>query len=71
MSPAESADVAEERSRKMKSLDEITGMVVDAAIKIHREFGPGLLESVYEKILMAELEERELKVELNARNHFH
>ena len=63
MSPAESAEVAEERSRKMKSLDEITGMVVDAAIKIHREFGPGLLESVYEKILMAELEERELKVE--------
>ena len=40
----------------MKSLDEITGMVVDAAVKIHREFGPGLLESVYEKILMAELE---------------
>ena len=47
----------------MKSLDEITGMVVDAAVKIHREFGPGLLESVYEKILMAELEERGLKVE--------
>ena len=47
----------------MKSLDEITGMVVDAAIKIHREFGPGLLESVYEKILLAELEERGLKVE--------
>ena len=47
----------------MKNLDEITGMVVDAAVKIHREFGPGLLESVYEKILMAELEERGLKVE--------
>ena len=47
----------------MKSLDEITGIVVDAAIKIHREFGPGLLESVYEKILMAELEERGLEVE--------
>lgn len=47
----------------MKSLDEITGMVVDAAIKIHCEFGPGLLESVYEKILLAELEERGLKVE--------
>lgn len=51
------------RNKEMKSLDEITGMVVDAAIKIHREFGPGLLESVYEKILLAELEERGLKVE--------
>ena len=36
----------------MKSLDEITGLVVDAAIKIHRKFGLGLLESAYEKILM-------------------
>ena len=47
----------------MRSLDEITGIVVDAAVKIHREFGPGLLESVYEKILMAELEARGLSVE--------
>ena len=47
----------------MRSLDEITGTVVDAAVKIHREFGPGLLESVYEKILMAELEARGLSVE--------
>ena len=46
LNTAESAEVAEERSGKVKSLDEITGMVVDAAIKIHREFGPGLLESV-------------------------
>ena len=47
----------------MKDLTEITGIVVDAAIKIHREFGPGLLESVYEKILMSELESRGLSVE--------
>ena len=30
------------------NLDEITGEVVDAAIKVHRELGPGLLETVYE-----------------------
>ena len=48
---------------EMKDLKEITGIVVDAAIKIHREFGPGLLESVYEKILMSELESRGLFVE--------
>ena len=53
-----------ERERgEMKDLKEITGIVVDAAIKIHREFGPGLLESVYEKILMFELESRGLSVE--------
>ena len=38
-------------------------MVVDAAVNIHKNFGPGLLESVYEKILMAELQMRGLKVE--------
>ena len=47
----------------IKSIDEITGMVVDAAVNIHKNFGPGLLESVYEKILMAELQMRGLKVE--------
>ena len=47
----------------MKNLKEITGVIVDAAIKIHKEFGPGLLESVYEKILAAELEARGLVVE--------
>lgn len=45
------------------TINEITGAVVDAAIKVHREFGPGLLESVYEKILCAELEHRGLFVE--------
>ena len=47
----------------MRGIDEITGIVVDAAIKVHREFGPGLLESVYEKIMMSELESRGLSVE--------
>lgn len=32
-------------------LDDITGAIVDAAIKIHMELGPGLLESVYEVVL--------------------
>jgi iron complex transport system substrate-binding protein len=29
--------------------------VLDAAIKLHRELGPGLLESVYETVLAAQL----------------
>jgi GxxExxY protein len=36
--------------------------VVDAAVKIHRALGPGLLESVYEVVLARELEDRGLKV---------
>lgn len=37
-------------------LDDITGAIVDAALKIHQELGPGLLESVYESILARSLE---------------
>ena len=43
--------------------NEISGDVLDAAIKIHRAFGPGLLESVYETVLAIELEKRGHKVE--------
>jgi GxxExxY protein len=44
-------------------LDEITGAVVDASIRIHRDLGPGLLESVYEVVLAAVLARRGLRVE--------
>jgi hypothetical protein len=43
--------------------NEISKVVVDAAIEIHRELGPGLLESVYELLLADELNRRGLKVE--------
>lgn len=43
--------------------NEISKFVVDAAIKIHREVGPGLLETVYETILYNELCRQGLKVE--------
>jgi len=44
-------------------LNDITGEIVDAAIKIHNELGPGLFESVYEEILSFELEKRGLIIE--------
>jgi iron complex transport system substrate-binding protein len=47
----------------MKELDDITGAVVDAALKIHKELGPGLLESVYEVVLARALERRGFRVE--------
>ena len=39
----------------MKDIDEVTGDVVDVALRVHRELGPGLLESVYETLLAAKL----------------
>ncbi len=47
----------------MKSLDDITGAVVDASLKIHMGLGPGLLESVYEVVLARALELRGFRVE--------
>ena len=41
--------------------NEIATIVVDAAITVHRELGPGLLESVYEVIFAYELEQRGLR----------
>jgi iron complex transport system substrate-binding protein len=39
----------------VKDIDEVTGDVVDLALRIHRELGPGLLESVYETVLTGKL----------------
>ncbi len=46
-----------------KTLDEITGAIVDAAVKLHQGLGPGLLESVYESLLAKELDRRGFRVE--------
>jgi len=37
-------------------------LLIEAAIEVHRELGPALLESVYEAALAYELEQRGLKV---------
>ena len=41
--------------------NEIGKVVVDAAVNIHRDLGPGLLETVYEIILCNALEKQGLK----------
>ncbi len=43
--------------------NEITGQIIDAAIKVHKTLGPGLLESVYQRVLTYELEQRGMKVD--------
>jgi GxxExxY protein len=46
----------------MPKENEITATIVDAAVQIHQELGPGLLESVYEEILTYELSTRGINV---------
>ncbi|MBL7965919.1 MAG: GxxExxY protein [Prolixibacteraceae bacterium] len=41
--------------------------IIDAAMQVHRELGPGLLESVYEVCLIEELKNKGLKVESQVR----
>lgn len=43
--------------------NEIATQVVDAALKIHKTLGPGLLEKAYEECLAYELRKRALYVE--------
>jgi PD-(D/E)XK nuclease superfamily len=47
----------------VNSIDQLTRIVIDEAIAIHRELGPGLFESVYEAVLAGRLERRGLRVE--------
>ncbi len=36
-------------------INDVTGQMIDAAIKVHSALGPGLLESAYEACLAHEL----------------
>jgi GxxExxY protein len=46
----------------MMDENEIAKVIVDAAMQVHRALGPGLLESVYERVLFHELRKRGLDV---------
>ena len=43
-------------------LNEISGQIVDSAMKVHTALGPGLLESAYQSCLAFELTSRGLRV---------
>ena len=43
--------------------NEIGTIVVDCAVALHKETGPGLLETVYEVVLAHDLEARGLRVQ--------
>ena len=52
-----------DNSAAMLKHQELTRSIVGAAIEVHRELGPGLLEGVYEECLAFELAERGLEFE--------
>ncbi len=64
---AEDAEFAEEKpnpgERMNDGLDRLTNAIIGAAIAVHRELGPGLLESAYEACLAFELTEKGFQVE--------
>ena len=63
------ADAMDRGPRRMRlsdlpdSVNEVSGQVLDAAIKVHIALGPGLLESTYKRCLAYELKQRGLSVQ--------
>ncbi|HMC56375.1 MAG TPA: GxxExxY protein [Gemmatimonadaceae bacterium] len=43
-------------------INEVSGHVVDAAIRVHTDLGPGLLESAYVSFLSVQLRKRGLRI---------
>jgi GxxExxY protein len=52
-----------ENAEAGKDTNELTELVIGAAIEVHRALGPGLLESTYEICLCHELKTREISFE--------
>ena len=50
-------------SQGIDHLNHFTSIILDSAILVHREMGPGLLESIYHYCLIKELRDRGLRVE--------
>lgn len=47
----------------MADIEELARLTIDCGLKIHRDLGPGLLESVYEAVLAANLVKKGVKVD--------
>lgn len=46
-----------------KDYNELSGKIIDACIEVHKELGPGLMESVYEVCLISVLKKKNLNVQ--------
>lgn len=50
------------RGMTNENLNRLGGIILDASITVHKELGPGLLESAYELALAKELQLRNIKI---------
>jgi GxxExxY protein len=55
-----------EKYRKKMSTDKLTERIIGCAIEVHRQLGPGLLESIYESALCVELEWEKIRFQRQA-----
>lgn len=46
-----------------KYINKLTFEIIGCAIEVHKELGPGLLEDIYEKCMVKELNDRGYKTE--------
>jgi len=44
-------------------LNHLSSLIIKAAIKVHKELGPGLLESVYQSCMIIEMNEMGIRVQ--------
>jgi len=52
-----------EDAKARRDVEEVASLVVDTAFHLHRDLGPGLLETVYEAVLAHQLGQQGLEVE--------
>ncbi len=50
-------------TKPQRDKEEVTAIIVDCAFQLHRDLGPGLLETVYEVVLAKLIEERGLRIQ--------
>ncbi len=74
-SVCDGSEPMEEESREdakpQRDIEDVAAIVVDCALHLHKDLGPGLLESVYEAVLAKLLEQRSLTVERQKPVSFH
>lgn len=47
-----------------ETLNQLSSIILDAAITVHKEMGPGLLEAVYQHCMVKELRNRDINVSM-------
>ncbi len=49
--------------------DKLSGRIINSAIKVHRELGPGFLESIYHAALLIQLRKNNMKADTQKEVH--